>query len=152
MFDYRVCMLFQCIVLYSVWRPYNYWVWTLKLDQRQTTILWQCACRLGTSFRHLKPQWLLSSAHSHMTFHSYMHARGTSVRVEYNKWVCFGLLPTQLPDNYVRRNSRRNALLGGALLNDPVNLLYKPRTGEVSSNIQQLVSKYMASVRTARML
>ena len=65
---------------------------------------------------------------------SYMHARGTSVRVEYNKWVCFGLLPIQLPDNYVRRNSRRNALLGGALLNDPVNLLYKPRTGEVSSN------------------
>ena len=63
-----------------------------------------------------------------------MHARGTSVRVEYNKWVCFGLLPTQLPDNYVRRNSRRNALLGGALLNDPVNLLYKPRTGEVSNN------------------
>jgi len=30
---------------------------------------------------------------------------------------------------------KRNALLGGVLLDNPVNLLYKPRTVEDSSNI-----------------
>ena len=62
----------------------------------------------------------------------------------------------QFPDKYVRRNSRRNALLGGVLLNDPVNLLYKSRTVEVSkfvwnvlaSFFNNILDKYMASIRS----
>ena len=92
--------------------------------------------------------------------HSHITPRAVTCTLD-SKWVCFGLLPIQLPDKYVRRNSRRNALLGGVLLNDPVNLLYKSRTAEVSNNnkvcverfgillsYNDILGKHMASVRS----